>query len=126
MGAVIQPTKDDGERPVPTEWRTVLREIAETVRQGDATLASRIPSVSEVDVGTAEIINWNVESYGEALMALPEESWKTSIAVWQEGFWEVLVDLWAEPMSPTDLVLHVQVVEEDAGYRFKVGLVYVP
>ena len=126
MGTVILPTKAEGERPVPTAWRPVLREIAETVRQGDATRASRIPSVGEVYADTADNINSNVESYGEVLIPLPEESWTTSIAVWQEGFWEVLVDLWAEPKTPTDLVLHVQVVEEGDGYHFKVGLVYVP
>ncbi len=118
--------KDDVQRPVPTVWRSDLREIVEAIRQGDAGLASQIPSVSDVDPESAAQIREYVMDYGETLVALPEETWESSVALWFEGFWQVLVDLWTEPMTRSDLVLHVKVFEEGAGYRFDVGLVYVP
>ncbi len=121
-----EPIKDDVQRPVPTVWRSVLREIVEAIRQGDAGLASQLPSVSDVDPESAAQIREYVMDYGETLVALPEEAWESSVALWFEGFWQVLVDLWTEPMTRSDLVLHVKVFEEGAGYRFDVGLVYVP
>lgn len=121
-----EPVKDDAQRPVPERWRPVLREIAEAIRLGDPALASRLPSVAEVPTDTAAHIRDYVADYGEALIPLPEESWDSSVALWQGSFWEVLVDLYGEPRTRTDLVLHVQVFEDGASYRFHVGLVYVP
>jgi hypothetical protein len=121
-----EPVKDDVQRPVPSAWRPVLREIVEAIRRGDAALAAQIPSVRAVDPDTAAQIRDYVADYGEPLVPLPEEAWDTSVALWLGSHWEVLVDLWTEPGSRSDLVLYATVVEEDGQYGFDVGPVYVP
>jgi hypothetical protein len=126
VGIDVTPVKDDVQRPVPSAWRPVLREIVEAIRRGDAALAAQIPSVRAVDPDTAAQIRDYVADYGEALVPLPEEAWDTSVALWLGGHWQVLVDLWTEPLSRSDLVLHVTVVAEDGQYGFEVGPVYVP
>lgn len=94
---------------------------------GDPMLASNIASVDVPSAETAEQIRECIADYGETLVPLPEESWDSSVALWMNGFWEVLVDLWTEAEGrSSDLVLHMRVFEDGAGYRFEVGLVYVP
>jgi hypothetical protein len=126
-GVSERPIKDpEQERPVPLVWRPVLRDVVEAIRLGDASLASAVPSVARVAPETAEQIREYVAEYGELVVALPEASWKSSVALWMGSWWDVLIDLWTESEGRSDLVLHLRVFEHGTGYRFEVGQVYVP
>jgi len=43
---------------------------------------------------TAKQIQEYIEDYGEQLVPLPEETWETSIYLWQGNYWDVIIDLW--------------------------------
>lgn len=103
-----------------------MAQVVEAIRLGEAKRAEDVPSVDPVSPDTDEQIREYVTDYGETLVALPEASWDTSIAIWLNGYWEVAVDLWTEAEGRSDLVLHMQVREAEEGYRFQVGMVYVP
>jgi hypothetical protein len=129
------PRKADGARPVKDEekahpvavaWRPILCEVVRAFVRGDYKLADGVPSVAPVPAATAKHIREYVADYGATLIELPKETWKTSCAQWMGHKWEVLVDLWTKEEGQSDLVLHVDVAESGAGYRFKIYLVYVP
>ena len=68
----------------------------------------------------------NIEDYGDQLTSLPKGTWKTSVCLWMEEYWEVFVDLYTEDEGASDLVLAVRVYEENSDYVFKVHSVHVP
>lgn len=117
---------EDNERPVPTEWRPYLCSIAEALRDGDYCLVGCLPGIKRLEASRAELIKDNIDEYGEALTALPEESWETSVCLWMDGYWQVAVDLFSEESGCTDLILDVRVYKENEGYRYETQLVYVP
>ena len=59
-------------------------------------------------------------------MELPDASWSTSVCMWYEFYWDVLVDLWTEEEGPSDLVLKVEIYEQGDRFRYRLQLVYVP
>ena len=125
----IEPVRKDAEQElrVPSIWRGTLAEIVEAFRDGDYCLQRRIiPGVSKIDERTAEIIAGNIAYYPCVLASLPPETWKTSVYLWMEDYWEVIVDLYSVDTGCTDLILDVRVYEEPTSYRFDVQLVYVP
>jgi hypothetical protein len=120
------PTKDKGEHPIPTIWRSTLEKIVVAFVQGDFTLSSGVPGVAAIPAEDAERIAANITDYGESLAALPAESWETSVAVWMGSFWETLIDLWTVQSGRSDLVLFVRVFEGPGGFRFEVDSLHVP
>jgi hypothetical protein len=117
---------EDAEHPVASAWRPTFRAIVSALVRGDFGLARPIDSVEPVGEGTAEQMRAYVVDYGETLVDLPDESWRTSVSQWMGTHWEVLVDLWTAREGRSDLVLHARVFEAGAGFRFEVGMVYVP
>ena len=90
-------------------------------------VAIEAPQVEPVTDGQAADIKDNVAAYGDVtLIDLPPATWDTSVAMWMESHWEVLVDLWTAEEGPSDLVLHLMAYEDGATYRFMVHMVYVP
>lgn len=127
MVETIAVTKDsEHERPVPTAWRPIIREIVRALSEGDYRLSRGIEAVALRDSETAEEIRSYVEDYGETLDALPEMSWESSIAQWEDPHWEVLVDLWTVESGDSDMVLFLRVDEAGSGFRYLVKAVYVP
>lgn len=82
--------------------------------------------VDPLDDETATGIARSIAAYGCTLSSLPEESWKTSVCLWQQDRWAVLVDLFSVEEGRSDLVLQVNVYQEPSGFIFKVHFVYVP
>jgi hypothetical protein len=68
----------------------------------------------------------NVAQYGETLVELPDDTWRTSVSQWMELYWEVIVDLWTSESGGSDLVMHVKVCEAVDAFRFELHDVYVP
>jgi hypothetical protein len=112
--------------PIASAWRPTLREIVKAFVRGDYALAKEIKSVAPVTKSSATQIRAYIAEYGETLVALPDETWTTSVSQWMDGFWEILVDLWTTESGASDMVLHAQVFEAKEGFRIKVHAVSVP
>jgi hypothetical protein len=125
---VAEPVKDgEHEGPVPQQWRATLAAIVDSLVRKDAILAAGVDSVDPVPPDTTASCLDAVDAYGGVtLLPVPDETWKTSVALWRGGHWEVLVDLWTAEEGRSDLLLAVDVFEHDDGYRFRIHLVYVP
>jgi hypothetical protein len=121
-------TKDsEQEQRVPTVWRTTLGQIAERFLVGNYRLED-IAGVTPVSEARAESIQHNIATYGEPLTDLHDTTWQTSVCMWQNGYWEALVDLFTSS-GRSDLAIDVRVHEDTAapqGYRFDIRGVYVP
>ena len=59
-------------------------------------------------------------------VALPEETWNSSVCMWYGDHWDVLVDLWTQEEGPSDLVLSATVSEKEMVFVFAIQLVHVP
>lgn len=117
----------DAELPVPDIWRSTISAIVESLRRRDATLGADLPSLEPVSVDLTTRCLEAIDDYGRiTLLSLPNEAWNTSIAVWCDGRWKCLIDLWVAEEGRSDLVLDLDVFEVDSGYRFRLHLVYVP
>ena len=116
----------DDERPIPSAWRPVLADIVGAFASHDYRLERGIPGVAPVSDATATQIREAIEDYGDALTALPDAAWETSVCIWTGDHWDVLVDLWTEDEGASDLALQVRVVGSDGEYVFDVHMVFVP
>jgi hypothetical protein len=121
------PVKDeDNEHPVAGAWRPTFRVIVSAFVRGEYQLAGGVDGVQPVSAESAKQISDYIADYGETLVELSDETWDSSVAQWMNGYWDVLVDLWTEGEGRSDLVLGARVYEAGDGYRFEVGMVYVP
>ena len=71
--------------------------------QRDYRLSAGVPGVAPVTDDTAAHIEKYIENYGEALVELPEETWDSSVCIWQGKCWDALVDLWTRAEGRSDL-----------------------
>ena len=74
----------------------------------------------------AEHIEAYVKHYGETLIELPEETWKSSVCIWTGHHWDAIVDLWTSREGRSDLVPQVFVTEIEGGFNFDIHMAYVP
>lgn len=91
------PVVKDGskEGPIPSVWRPAFCDIVSALVRGDFKLGAGIAGVLPVSDDTAEHMASYAKDYGETLVELPEETWKSSVCVWTGHRWDALVDLWA-------------------------------
>lgn len=123
----LQPNKDeDGEHSIATAWRPALHEIVKAFVRGDYQLSVPIPNADPIPPADADQIKRYISDYGETLVELPEDTWRTSFAQWRGGHWDFMVDLWTKESGCSDMVLSGRAFENDGGYRIVVDLVYVP
>lgn len=120
--------KDEhAQRPVASAWRPTLSKIVEAFAHKDYSLAkSAILGVDGVTYEKAQQIERYITDYGETLIELPEEAWRSSVSQWMGTHWEVLVDLFTKESGESDLVLSMFVFEAEGGYRYEVDSVHVP
>ena len=114
------------ELPVPNAWRPALKALADCL-----VLKSPIQSVAEfiiddIDEESLLISYGNIDDYPDTLGPLAAASWESSICVWSEGYWQLLVDLTTETGDVSDLVFHAKVTERGSAYSIEPGLIYVP
>jgi hypothetical protein len=122
-----EPVKDEhNAHPVATAWRPKLREIANTIAEGDYNFSHGIAAVAPVSDATAARIRAYIADYGETLTTLPEDTWLSSVSQWMGTHWDVLVDLWTVESGASDLVLSVRVFESSDGFQFEIDSVHVP
>lgn len=116
----------ENQQPIAGIWRGSLRKIVQAFVVGDYSLSQGIEGVEPLDRASAEQIKDYITDYGATLIDLPDDTWKTSVSLWYENHWELLIDLWTAEEGRSDMVLHCWVREVDDGYRIKICLVYVP
>ena len=116
---------EEREHPVPSVWRSKLRDIVEALKDGNFNLCGLV-DVELQDDEAAAVIARHIKDYGFTLTSLLDTSWDTSVCQWQLEYWEVIVDLFTVEEGCSDLVLHVHVFERVGGFDFKVQFVYVP
>ena len=121
------PEKDEeNEIAIPMSWRPHFVEIVEAFVRGDYSLSSGIDRVAPISESTANHIERYIESYGDILTSLPNETWESSVHIWMGGHWEAMVDLWTVAEGRSDLVLSAKIFEAGNGFSIEVGMVYVP
>ena len=111
------------QQPVPEKWRGILAQVADSIASGNFGPLALMPGVEPVSQATAAQISSYVFGYPATLVPLPDESWDTSVCMFNGGEWEVLVDLWTQEEGRSDLVLHVYVSQDNV---VRVHAVYVP
>ena len=125
----MRPLKDDAqERPIPDAWRSTLAAIADSIPTVDGSpIGAGLPRVEPISEDLSSVCREAITRYGEVtLVPLPEDTWDTSVYLWQGDRWSCLIDLWTRQEGRSDLVLDVDVFEEGEDYRFTVNLIYVP
>lgn len=123
---VLAVKDEDEQRPIPTAWRPIFREIVQALVAKDYQLSTGIPGVAPVSAETANQIDGYIEDYGETLVELPENTWASSVCIWMGKDWDVLIDLWTKGDGRSDMVLSARVSESESGYLVRVEMVYVP
>lgn len=119
--------KDEtGERPIPTAWRPVFREIVKAFAKRDYGLKDGVAGVAAVSADTADQIKSYISEYGATLVEIPEDTWNSSVCIWMGKRWNALVDLWTVADGRSDLVLDAKVLETATGYEFHIRMVYLP
>ena len=103
-----------------------MRDVAEAFRQRDFTLERGVDRVAAIEPDTATRIAGNIDAYGATLTSLPDETWDSSVCMWQVDYWEVLVDLFTAEEGRSDLVMFARVYEQQDGYGFEITSVHVP
>lgn len=123
---VIAVKDEETERPIPSAWRLVIREIVGAFVRHDYHLGAGIPGVAQISAETATQIQNYIQDYGATLIDLPDETWNSSVCIWMGTRWDALIDLWTVSEGRSDLVLSLHVTEADGGFLFRLHMVYVP
>jgi len=119
--------KDDGmEHAIPSQWRPIIKGIVDALRHNTSFREEAGILIKELPSSEYEGIFRNIRSYGGSLAELPEDTWSTSVCQWQDGYWELLVDLFTNEEGLSDLALFLKVEEERDRYIFTVQSVHVP
>lgn len=114
------------QRPIPSAWRPVFRDIVKAFVHGDYKISAGVPGVLPVRDNVAEQIKAYLKDYGETLVELPDETWSSSVCIWTGERWDAIVDLWTLGEGRSDLVLQTLVRESEGGFSHDIRLVYVP
>lgn len=116
-------SNENGELPIPDGWRQTFREIVSAFAAAD--YYRKIPGVEPISAETATQVHRYIRDYGATLVALPEETWQSSVCICAGDHWDALIDLWTQEEGHSDLVLHARVTDRPS-FSVGVHLVYVP
>jgi hypothetical protein len=123
---VSGPSKSGKQEGLHEAWRPTIEAILAAFAEGDFTLSRGIADVEPDGDRVAQQRRFFVSSYGETLAPLSDTAWKTSVSIWMREHWDLLVDLSTVESGRSDMVVDVQVTEREGGFRYKVGIIYVP
>ncbi|EJG1207136.1 DUF7668 domain-containing protein [Vibrio parahaemolyticus] len=126
MSEEVLVVKDEVQRPIPIVWRQTFCQIVSSFVDHDYLLNRSIEGLVPVAQDIADQIETYVKDYDENLVALPEQTWDSSVCMWMATHWDVLIDLWTETEGLSDLVLQAKVFESKDGYKYQIEMVYVP
>jgi len=126
MKKILVEKNEEEELPIPHEWRPIFKAILDAFANEDYQLSAGIKNVNPVSISTATQIEEYIEEYGEELIELPEDTWRSSVYIYYGNYWNVLIDLYTKGEGRSDLVLNAEVREINNDYVFEIRLVYVP
>jgi hypothetical protein len=116
----------DKQLPLPPVWKQPFIAIVDAFCRGDFQLAGGVAWVRPIAPEDAERIAGNIEGYGDQLIGLNDEAWRTSVHLWNGRCWEVLLDLCTAKQGQSDLVLFADVYEAGDEYEIEIQDVHVP
>jgi hypothetical protein len=116
----------EGEQPIPVEWRSIIYDIVEDIRNRDLRSREVLGCEVVVDPIDVDYIYRSVDAYGELLARLSSKAWERSCCIWMGDHWEALVDLCTVTEGVSDLALFFDVVDLGKKCRFTVKSAYVP
>ena len=114
------------ELPIPSIRRGTIAKIVDALVAEDYFLRCSILNAELRSPDVACQMKSYIEDYGEKLTFLSEESWNSSVYIWQGYDWQALVDLSTEKEELSDLVLQLSVADTGSDFKFFVEMVYVP
>lgn len=117
---------EDSATPVPTIWRETLIQIVEAFKTNDLISINHIKGVQNIELEYLQEIAENITNYGETLVSLPDETWKSSQAYWKGFCWYIILDLFTEIEGRSDLILSMRVFETDGVFEYSIQNIYVP
>jgi hypothetical protein len=123
---VLAVKDEETERPIPSAWRPVIREIVKALVGHDYSLITGVAGVAPISAKTATQIANYIQDYGATLIELPDQTWSSSVCIWMGKQWDALIDLWTAEEGRSDLVLSVHVSEANSSFVFQLYMVYVP
>lgn len=124
--AEIPVARNETEGLIPNIWRPTFLRIVDAFVEGDYALLCGVEGVVEVSNETVTQIKEYIEDYGETLVNLSDETWKSSVCIWTGHHWDVLIDLWTAGEGRSDLVLSARVLDTKNGFIIDIYMVYVP
>ena len=106
MNKVLVEKNEEDELPIPHEWRSTFEAIVKAFVNKDYSLSNEIKNVNPVSKNTAEQIKEYIEDYDVELIELPAETWNSSVYMFYDDYWNVLIDLYSKEEDRSDLVLN--------------------
>ena len=128
MGLINVTCDAENELPVPSDWRITLENIAQAFNSPSPSIA--LGDMENVIVGdrVVDISLGQIGDYPAERVFVGPKTWKHSVYWWQEGYWDVLVDLHIDDdlEEVSDLVLPVKVTLIDGSTFFAPNFIHVP
>ena len=114
--------------PVPLMWRQVLGDIALAFNAPNPSVTLRIIERVRFREGIIDISLEQIKDYPASRVSVGPKTWESSIYLWQEGYWDVLVDLHIDDEIDcvSDLILPVRVTNVDGYMWFDPNFIHVP
>ena len=114
--------------PVPTAWRETLGLIAQAFNLlAPLTALAEIKNVTFGD-RIIEISLGQIEDYPALRVFIGPKTWSSSIYIWEEGYWSLLIDLHVDNNldEVSDLVFPVKVTLVEDEFHFDLNFIHVP
>lgn len=125
MAAVVK--DGESELPVPEVWRSTIEAIVGRMVAGDFEMVGAGSEVRRPSAEYAAALARAVAGYGDVtLCELPAACWDSSVSIWFDPRWDVLVDLFMNEEGRSDLVLFLSVYEVGGGFEFEIENLHVP
>ena len=118
----------ENERPVPSEWHDTLAEIAMAFNSESPALALQIIKNVSFEDEIIKISLGQIEDYPASKVYVGPKTWESSICIWEEGYWSLLVDLHIDDKDDqvSDLVMPVRVFIKNKAFEFQPNFIHVP
>jgi hypothetical protein len=74
------------EQSIPVQWRPVIIEVVEDIRSRNVRYRNVLGCDVSVDFTDIEDVYQSLDNYGDVLVAMPEDTWNTSICRWMGSY----------------------------------------
>ncbi|OEY95090.1 hypothetical protein BJD20_17005 [Acinetobacter proteolyticus] len=119
---------DEGPQAIPSIWRNTIFEIVEAFKNHDIGYYNQIKGIVSIDTNNFEEIISDINTYGEFLISLPDQTWESSQCIWKgDSCWHIFIDLYTISEGKSDLILFLTVeIDKNNNFSFYVNNFYVP